>query len=155
MARKPALLAGAAVAVLVGGVLWLARAPRASPPATATPGDAAPPLAGKAFYRVDAGAAPPCDAGTTCEARLVLTALGAYHVNEAYPFKFVADPASAVLAGPATFARDDATRGTLTIKFRPDAAGTAQLAGTFKLSVCSEDTCEIEAPRIAFAVPVR
>ena len=50
------------------------------------------PLAGKAFYRLDAGPQPPCARGATCEARLVLTALGDYHVNKDYPFKFVGDP---------------------------------------------------------------
>jgi hypothetical protein len=113
------------------------------------------PLAGKAFYRVDAGPTTPCARGATCEARFVLTALGDYHVNKDYPFKFVGDPAPAVpLDGAATFARDDAEHGTLTIKFRPGAPGTAKLAGTFKLSVCSDETCEIETPKLELAVPV-
>jgi len=114
-----------------------------------------PPLAGKAFYRVDAGPRTPCASGVACEARFVLTALGDYHVNKDYPFKFVGDPAPAVpLDGAATFALDDARHGTLTIKFRPHAPGTAKLAGTFKLSVCSDETCEIETPKLELAVPV-
>jgi hypothetical protein len=123
----------------------------------AKPGAAAgAPLAGKAFYRVDAGPKTPCASGTTCEARLVLTALGDYHVNKDYPFKFVGDPAPAIpLDGDGTFALDDAKNGTMTIKFRPAAPGTAKLAGTFKLSVCSADTCEIETPKLELAVPVR
>ena len=34
------------------------------------------------------------------------------------------------------------------------AQGPARLVGTFKLSVCNDDTCEIETPRIELAVPV-
>jgi hypothetical protein len=52
------------------------------------------------------------------------------------------------------FAIDEVKHGTMTVKFRPSAAGTAKLVGTFKLSVCSEETCEIEKPRIELAVPV-
>ena len=113
------------------------------------------PLASKAFYRLDAGPRTPCASGATCEARLVLTALGDYHVNKDYPFKFVGDAAPAVpVDGNGAFALDDAKHGTLTIRFRPTAAGTAKLAGQFKLSVCSDDTCEIETPQLELTVPV-
>jgi hypothetical protein len=113
------------------------------------------PLAGKPFYRIDAGPPVACAPGATCEARLVLTALGDYHVNQDYPFKFLGEPAPAVpVDGEGAFAIDDARHLTMTVKFRPAAAGSAKLAGTFKLSVCSDDTCEIETPRIELAVPV-
>jgi hypothetical protein len=113
------------------------------------------PLASKPFYRLDAGPRTPCASGSVCEARLVLTALGDYHVNKEYPFKFIGDPAPAVpVDGNGTFGLDDAKHGTLTIKFRPPAAGTAKLAGQFKLSVCSDDTCEIETPKLELTVPV-
>jgi len=113
------------------------------------------PLAEKPFYRIDAGPPVACAPGATCEARLVLTALGSYHVNQDYPFKFVGEPAPAVAVdGDGAFAIDDARHGTMTVRFRPAAAGTAALVGTFKLSVCSDDTCEIETPRIELAVPV-
>jgi hypothetical protein len=111
-------------------------------------------LAEKAFYRVDRGAQPACAMGATCEAHLVLTALGGFHINKDYPFKFVGDPAAAALEGPAAFALEGETRGTLTIKFRPQSAGTAKVSGTFKLSVCSDDNCEIETPRLELSVPV-
>jgi hypothetical protein len=118
-------------------------------------GGAGKPLASKAFYRIDAGRAAACAPGATCEARLVLTALGAYHVNPDYPFKFLGEPAPAVpVDGEGAFAIDDARHLTMTVKFRPAAAGTATLVGTFKLSVCSDETCEIETPRIELAVPV-
>lgn len=113
------------------------------------------PLAGKPFYRVDAGPPAACAQGATCEARLVLTALGDYHINQDYPFKFIGEPAPAVpVDGEGAFAIDDARHGTMTVKFRPAAPGTAVLVGTFKLCVCSDETCEIETPRIELAVPV-
>lgn len=113
----------------------------------------APPLASMPFFRIDARPLAPCAVGSTCEAQLVLTALGDYKVNGDYPTKFVADPASEVaVEGQGTFALDGEKRGTLTVKFKPDKPGTAKLVGTFKLSVCTEETCEIEAPKIALDV---
>jgi hypothetical protein len=113
------------------------------------------PLAGKAFYRIDAGPPAACAREASCEARLVLTALGDYHVNKDYPFKFLGEPAPAVpVDGEGAFAVDDARHGTMTVKFHPAAAGTAKLVGTFKLSVCSDETCEIETPKIELIVPV-
>lgn len=111
------------------------------------------PLAGKAFYRVDAKPLAPCPVNTTCEAQLVLTALGGYHVNDEYPTKFVADAASEVrIDGEGTFKIGGEKHGTMTVKFTPTKPG-AKLVGTFKLSVCSEDNCEIESPTITLAVP--
>src|SRR5262245_52488144 len=123
-------------------------------------GDGAPapaahaaPLAGKAFYRIDAAPLAPCAAGSACQARLVLSALGDYHVNKDYPFKFLGDAAPApAVDGTGAFAIDDAKHGTMTVVFHPAAAGTAHLAGTFKLSVCSDETCEIESPKLDVAV---
>ena len=120
----------------------------------AKPAATGAPLASKAFYRVDAGPATPCVRGSACEARLVVTALGGYHVNKDYPFKFVGDPAPALQVDGIGFTLQDAKHGTLTIRFRPEDAGTTKLTGVFKLSVCSDDTCEIEAPRLELAVPV-
>lgn len=114
------------------------------------------PLASKPFYRIDPGPRTACTSGAVCEARLALTALGDFHVNKDYPFKFLGDPAPAVsLDGEGTFALDDEKNGMMTVKFRPSAPGTVKVAGTFKLSVCSGDVCEIEAPRLALDVTVQ
>jgi hypothetical protein len=124
-----------------------------SPAAEAIAKGAAP-LAEKQFYRVDAKPIVPCPVKTTCEAQLVLTALGAYHVNDEYPTKFVADPASGVrVEGEGTFAISGEKHGTMRVRFTPTAPGAAKLVGTFKLSVCSEENCEIESPKIALDVP--
>ena len=84
----------------------------------------------------------------------MLTALGDYHVNKDYPFKFVGDPAPAPpVDGDGRFALGDAKHATLTVTFHPAAPGTAKLVGTFKLSVCSDDNCQIETPRLDLAIP--
>jgi hypothetical protein len=159
-----ALCAGTAVAAVAGAGAACKRerdpASSASPspsPAPASPG-AAPlprPLAAKAFYRLDAGPRTPCTAGQPCEARLVLTALGAFHVNQKYPFKFIGDATPGLaIDGTGTFALDDERTGTLTIRFRAERSGPARLSGTFKLSVCTEEECEIEEPKIELELPV-
>lgn len=114
-----------------------------------------PPLAGKENFRIDAVPAAECAAGKPCEAQLLLTALGAYKVNKDYPFKFVADATPGVnIDGTGEFAPEGKQRGVMKVHFRAEAAGTARLEGTFKLSVCTEDTCAIEEPKIAFGVPI-
>lgn len=168
MARRNAL--AAALALAVAAATWAfvrSRGGETPSPDVSGPRTTAPPaLASKAFYRVDAAPPPTCAVGAPCEVRFVLSALGAYHVNRAYPFKFIADPPpAAALDGAAVFRIDgeapgddpgaNAHRGSLTVRFRPSTAGTARVAGTFKLSVCSDDTCEIEAPRLAVEVAVR
>ncbi|HEY5928360.1 MAG TPA: hypothetical protein VIV11_42030 [Kofleriaceae bacterium] len=122
-----------------------------TPPETIAKG--APPLAEKAFYRVDAKPITPCKAGATCEAELVLTALGDYHVNDDYPTKFVADAASEVaIQGEGTFKIPAAKQGTMTVRFTPAKVGPAKLVGTFRLSVCNEEDCQIESPKITLDV---
>lgn len=106
-------------------------------------------------FRVDVAPPASCARGAACEARLVLTAVEPYKVNAEYPFKFVADAAPGITVdGPGAFAHGDGRTGTLTIRFRADAAGTARVTGTFKLSVCTDEICKIEAPKVAFDVPV-
>ncbi|MEJ7597950.1 MAG: hypothetical protein WKG01_08595 [Kofleriaceae bacterium] len=112
-------------------------------------------LAEQPYFRVEPGPKTPCAPMSPCEARLALSALGDYHVNETYPFKFVADDAPGVeVVGTGTFVRDDAKHGTLTLTFQAARRGLAKIAGTFKLSVCTDDECKIEEPKLAFEIPV-
>ncbi len=115
-----------------------------------------PPLAGKDYFRVDAAPEQPaCQVAAPCEAQLILTALGDYHVNENYPFKLVVAPTAEVtVEGTGSF-RAKGKIGTLALPFRATSAGTAKIAGTFKLSVCNDENCQIETPKIAFEIPVR
>ena len=112
-------------------------------------------LAEKAFYRIEPGPRTPCSPGAACEAFLAFSALGDYHVNDRYPFKFIADPVPGVAVdGTGTFTLDDAKHGMMKVAFRATKHGPARLAGTFKLSVCTDDVCEIEEPKLAFEIPV-
>lgn len=115
-----------------------------------------PPLAGKAYFRVDAAPEQPaCQVDAPCEAQLILTALGDYHVNEDYPFKLVAEVTPNVkVEGTGSFS-SKGKKGTMALPFRATSAGTAKIAGTFKLSVCNDENCQIETPKIAFEIPVR
>jgi len=127
-------------------------APEAAPSAPEAP---ARTLVQHEVFRVDLAPLPACMAGATCEARLVVHALGGYKVNAEYPTKFVGDAASTVaLDGTGTFAIEAKARGVMTVRFRPSAAGTAHVSGALKLSVCTDEVCKIEAPQIAFEVPV-
>lgn len=116
-----------------------------------------PPLARGPAWRLDAGPQTPCTANAPCEARVVLTALGSFKVNREYPFKFVTDAAAApgvTVEGTGSFAFDDAKTGTLTIRYRTARPGPGKLAGTMKLSVCNDDQCEIEQPKIELPLAV-
>lgn len=120
-----------------------------------TKAPATPPLASKDYFRVDAAPdQPACQVDAPCEAQLIVTALGDYHVNENYPFKLVVTSPDVKVDGTGTFTAKG-KQGTMALPFRATAAGTAKLAGTFKLSVCNDENCQIESPKIAFDVPVR
>ena len=148
----PALIA-AMLAAAAGPACKRDRDARPAPAGAA--GQLPPPLAGKEFYRVDAGPQTPCAAGEVCEARIVVTALAGFKINKDYPFKFVPDPAPGLaIEGGGAFARDDARTGTLTLRFRAAKPGPVRLSGTFKLSVCTDEQCEIEEPKIALELPV-
>lgn len=156
MARELAAIA-LAVAVAAPACKKDREPAAAAPSAAAARGPGMPePLATGASYRVDLGPRTPCAAGAPCEARLVLSALGGYKVNREYPFKFVADPAPGVAVdGTGAFAFDDAKTGTLTLAYRAERGGPARFAGTFKLSVCTDESCIIESPKLAFELPVQ
>lgn len=135
-----------AIALLVG----------ASTAAAAPPAKPGPSTPEKPTFRIDIKPALGCAKGATCKATLVLTALDGYKVNVDYPFKFVADTNTQVaLDGTGTFASTSKQTGTLTLALRPAASGTHTVAGTFKLSVCTDDVCKIERPRVTFTVRVK
>jgi hypothetical protein len=106
-------------------------------------------------FRVDVTPPATCARATTCEATVALVALQGFKVNADYPFKFVGDTGPQIsFDGTGTFTHGDKHSGTMTIKFRSEQAGTIKVSGTFKLSVCTEEVCKIEQPKITFDVPV-
>lgn len=133
--------------------------PAAPPPAPAKPAPAKPTgprtLVSEKLYRVELDALAPCKASAPCEASLRVHALAGYKVNAEYPTKFVAKPSAGVtVSGTGTFTVAGKTPGTMTVAFRAAAPGTAAIAGTLKLSVCTDDVCEIAAVAVSFDVPV-
>jgi hypothetical protein len=42
----------------------------------------------------------------------------------------------------------------MTVRFKPSAAGDAKIAGTYKMSVCSADQCQIEVQPLVLNVKV-
>jgi len=126
-----------------------------APPPTTPIEDDKPAAPEPAPFRVDVTPPASCARSTTCEATIALHALDGFKVNADYPMKFVGDTGPQIsFDGTGTFAVADKKSGTMTIKFRSEAAGTIQVSGTFKLSVCTEEVCKIEQPKIKFDVPV-
>lgn len=105
-------------------------------------------------FRVDVVAPASCKRATSCEATLRLVALNGFKVNTEYPFKFVGDAAPSLVFEGGKFVAESKTAGTLTVKFRVDAAGKIKVSGLFKLSVCTDAICKIERPKVSFDVPV-
>ena len=107
------------------------------------------------LFRIELAPPPPCKPTSPCEVTLVVHSLDGYKINPEYPTKFVAEPSPGVtVAGTGTFAVSSTSVGTMIVAMTAAHPGTARLAGAFKLSVCTEEICEIAAPQIAFDVPV-
>ena len=133
-----------------------------APMAPPAPNKVAPPAAATAqvlvsdkLFRIELAPLASCKAAAACEAKLVVHSLGGYKVTAEDPSKFVAKPAHGVtVEGTGSFAVGSKTIGTMTVTFRAAAAGSAKISGALKLSVCTDEVCEIAAPVVAFDVPV-
>lgn len=99
---------------------------------------------------------------------LKLFATGQFHINDEYPYRFRADDAPGVAflgtdaAGKNVFSKPagdwqkvEAKAGAMKVSFSPAAPGDKTIAGTFKLSVCSPQSCLIEEPRISAAIAAK
>ena len=155
------MMRAALFAILLAGCSCSAKSQSASDTesATAAPGTkgtgvaapSGPPLASKDFYRVD-GSPTSCKVDAECTVTLSLTALAGHKVNPDYPTKFVFSSTDGFSAGKPTFAVDAKTHGTMSITLRAARAGELKLEGQFKLSVCTDDKCEIEAAAISLPI---
>jgi hypothetical protein len=138
-----------------GALVAFASACRSGAGVPAVPAPAAR-VTGASFH-VDAYApTPACRHGQECRLVLRLFAEGGYHVNPDYPFKFVADAASAAVSTtkPGDFRLEGEKVGALTVSFVGPAVGAStSVAGVFKLSICSAADCRIEEARVAVEVP--
>jgi hypothetical protein len=102
-------------------------------------------------YHVLAGPLATCPPVGPCTVAADLHADNGFKVNADYPHKLI-EPNVALVA-PATFAKLSTTRGRLLVSFDRAAPGPTTVGGTFKLSVCSADVCEIENVKLAVVVP--
>ncbi len=111
-------------------------------------------------------ASPGCRAATPCTMTIRLATGGDYHINKEYPYKFLATPSSNVeflgsgdantfSRGQGDFKEEGEKAGTLTVRFKPKAPGDANVSGTYKLSVCSAENCQIEQQTVSLAVAVQ
>jgi hypothetical protein len=111
-------------------------------------------------------ASPGCHADTPCALTIRLAATGDYHINKEYPYKFTAAAAPNVdflgtgdanvfSRSSGDFKEEGEKKGTMTVRFKPKSAGEAKVSGTYKLSVCSAENCQIEQATVSLAVPVQ
>jgi hypothetical protein len=119
-------------------------------------------------FFIDAAPTGDCAPGASCKVGLRVVATGEFHVNDQYPYRFKADDAPGVSflgtdgAGPNVFSKAagdwqkaDAKSGAMTVKFTPASTGSTTIAGTLKLSVCSEANCLLEQRQVSTAVAVK
>lgn len=108
-----------------------------------------------------------CKVGVPCAATLTLAAQNGFHVNKEYPYKFKADDTGSVeflgtdaggrnvfskAAGDFKLDDKDAAKGVLTIKYKLAKPGPAKITGKFKLSVCSDQNCQMDTPDVSIPI---
>jgi hypothetical protein len=108
-----------------------------------------------------------CKAGNECHVTVKLKAVGDYHINKEYPYKFKAEGAGVEFlgtdaAGKNTFSKSandfvivDEKNATMTIRFKPAAKGMTTIKGTLKMSVCSAQNCQLETQDVVVDVLVK
>jgi len=158
----------AAIPTATGTPTSIATATATSTTAAITPSAPAKPVfahfAGPAFT-VDASNPGTCKVGGDCAVSLRFQTTGEYHVNDDYPYRFTATDAPGVTFlgsdGGGTFSRKtgdfqkaSATSAVMNVRFRGTAAGTATIAGTFKLAYCTDATCTPATQAVSLSVPI-
>lgn len=110
-----------------------------------------------------------CKAGAECRATVKLEALGEFHINKEYPYKFKAKAEGGDVEFLGTdkngknvfskeagdFKTEGEQKATMSLKFKPAKAGTITIGGQYKMSVCSAQNCQLESPELALAVTVK
>ncbi len=111
--------------------------------------------------------AEPCKAKAECKLTVVLEATGDFHINKEYPYKLKAEGQGVAFkgsdaAGPNVFSKgagdfkiDDEKKATMTVKYAADKAGNVTINGTYKMSVCSKDSCQLETQELSTTVAVK
>ena len=111
--------------------------------------------------------APACKAKTGCTAEIQLVAKPGYHINEEYPYRFTAKPSGGVAykgkeaaevfsKAAGDFSKASASEAKMQVRYEADGSvKKIPLSGIFKMSVCSEASCQIETPTLDVDVPVQ
>ena len=108
-----------------------------------------------------------CKKGEECTLTLRLEAQGSYHINDSYPYKFTPTkkddkPVSENVEfvkenfskSAGDFTKDAEKVGTMTVRFKPTAA-KGKVVGTYKMSVCSEQNCQLEVQEIVVDIDAK
>jgi len=128
--------------------------PSQAPPPALTPAST---RASSAHWNVDFST-PGCASGTDCPATLRVEALGDYHVNPDYHFRFVPNAVAGVTfsaGGPGDFALQGPKVGVMSVPYISSARGSVTLSGTFKICVCTDAVCAPEPVTVSLPVTVR
>jgi hypothetical protein len=168
--QKVLLAAVALVGLLAAGCGKDSHAASQGPDDLAAPGqhaDCGHSACGSNFF-LDVAPAADCAVGATCSLTIRLVATGDFHINEDYPYKFKADDTPGVeflgadAAGKNVFSKaasdwkkKDEKSGAMAVAFRAADKGSKTVGGTFKLSVCSAQTCQLEQQQVQATVAVR
>jgi len=117
-------------------------------------------------FKLDAVGAD-CKAGAECKVTVKLEALGEFHINKEFPYKFTANEAAGVEFHGASdtkrvfskangdFKEEGEKVATMTLKFKPAKAGNVTIGGVYAMSVCSPGKCQLEKSEISVTVPVK
>jgi hypothetical protein len=104
-----------------------------------------------------------CRVDVPCEVTLKLQVTGGYHVNKEFPYKFVGTPApthqfigkddsNIFSRASGDFREEGEKTAVMSVRVKPSAAGDHSLMGTYKLSVCSDESCQIEMQAISLVL---
>jgi hypothetical protein len=161
----------AGMAALLGIAGMLAATSGQAAPASGTPAThLGAQIAKGNNFTVSAETQGACKAGAECKVQLKLEASDPFHVNKEYPYKFKANDVAGVdytgtdasgknvfskAAGDFTLDPKSEKIGYLTVHFKPSKAGALALTGTFKLSVCSAQNCQLETSELSIPVTVK
>jgi hypothetical protein len=108
-----------------------------------------------------------CQAKAECKLSVILEATGDFHINKEYPYKLKADGLGVAFkgtdaAGPNVFSKsagdfkiDAEKKATMTVKYVADKPGNVTINGTYKMSVCSKDSCQLETQELSAVVAVK
>jgi hypothetical protein len=156
-----AIAAVGLVAAVTGGVKDSAAAPRLTGTGDST-STVSPLHEGAQPYTITTATVGECKAGAECTATITIEATGDYHVNESYPFKFTAAAPGVEFHGASgnvyvggDFARVSKTKGVMTLKFKPAAAGDVAISGVYKICICTDKICQPTTTNVTVNVKVK